>query len=190
LQGGEQGTAQQGDHGLEVLAVVGHHQFCIRGHGGAKAGHQIPGQGGAVTGDEQHPVVAGGGKTRQHPGQRSLEVGMLVADDGGKLPVAILAAVGIDQHLVHLGAQALEHVFDQGPARKGLPALVVAPHAGGTATGQDDGGNGKCGGLGYAHGAPGGEEGRQGAGGILRQARRRSKPLPTLAGGALAAGYG
>ncbi|MNC20129.1 hypothetical protein D3C75_680720 [compost metagenome] len=180
---------QQGDHGLQVLPVVGHHQFGLRRQGGAKAGHQIPWQGGPVTGDKQHPVVAGGGKAGLHARQRPLKVGLCVADDGGQRPVALLAAVGVDQHLVHLGAQALEHVDYQGLARQGHPTLVVAPHAGGTAAGQDHGGDGE-GEIAAAHGAPGVCEvicrlfsvcSSKGACGIeclpiLRQAPRRGKP--------------
>ena len=54
------------------------------------------------------------------------EVGLRISDDGSKLPVASLAAVGVDQHLVHLGAQAGQHVFDQ-ECREGTQPLSSPP---------------------------------------------------------------
>ena len=89
-------------------------------------------------------VVAGGGKAGLHARQRAQIVGVVVADDRGQRLVAGLAAVGVDQDLVHLGPQSVKHVVDERAARQLDPALVGAPHAGGTAAGQHHGGDGKA----------------------------------------------
>lgn len=90
MQRGSRGAAQQGDHELGA-PVVGRHRIGVRNCGGAKAGRQIRGQGGAVAGDRQHPVVTGRRQPAGMPASGHLES---ACASPGKLPVAGLAAVG------------------------------------------------------------------------------------------------
>ena len=65
-----------------------------------------------IAGDKQHPVVTGGGKTCLHARQRAEIVVVVIADDRGQRLIAGLTAVGVDQHLIHLGAQARQNMVD------------------------------------------------------------------------------
>ncbi len=131
------------EHRMRLLARLRDGEVGLPGlQGSAQARHEVRRKEGRVAGHRGHQRAGSVREAALEPRKRPREARDLVGDHA--VPVAgvrLGVAVGVDQQLVHLRGEALDHVRHHGLAAERLQSLVDAAHAAALAAGEHEAGD-------------------------------------------------